>query len=145
VKRSSKGPTIHEALESPDLEEVIAEAAAHAQAGDLCGSLRGWPRWYQVHETAADRELSPFPEGLVDQQLLAGDDGVAHRPDAVAVVELTGSLQILDLLLKRWWRNQAFDQVHCRRAQQYSGGSAISGALNRPMWGVRCRAGDAGE
>src|SRR5262249_15638962 len=35
VERSGKGPSIHEGLEPPDLEQIITEATAYPQAGDV--------------------------------------------------------------------------------------------------------------
>src|SRR5262249_14706944 len=122
VECPRKWSSIHEALKPPDFEKIVAEAAAHSQAGDVRDSLRGHPGRDEVHGPAAYRQPATFPQGLIDQHLVAGDDRVAYRPDAAGVIKLAGLLKIPDLLFEgRWW-DQVLDQDHRGSAEQHARG-----------------------
>jgi hypothetical protein len=126
---------IHEGFKPPDLEVVVAKAAANPQARNVGDLLCDRPRREQEHGPAAHRQFSALPESLVNQPLVTRDDGVAHRPDAVRIIKLASLPQVLHLLLERQRRDVALDQAQRGSAEQHSAGCAIGGVLNRACGG----------
>ncbi len=112
IERGAFHPAIHHELEAPESQPIVAEAAAYAHAFDQRDAVgQGAARRDHHHRPAAHAQLAAFPGGLIQQQLVALYQWVAHGSQAQCGEHLPGLPQASHLFLERRGRDPAGHDV----------------------------------